>query len=809
MGYFDMSLIRAIQGWLLVVAVLPVLCVAEEAPLVLENELLRVEFSAKDGSITRLRNKRADLELISAAVKSPKPWAMVLTPFDFVSDFTAFHATPESEDNGQRLALRWETPYKITIKAEARLAAGSDELELRCAAENTGDRIILALRYPALQGIGTLTDDGTQDRLLHSTMMGAVFSDPFHLFKAEDPILQARGMVVSHYPNGFGGSALQLMAYYAEGRGGFYVAAKDSRCTDKDFNFYKTADGLTCEIAHLQWDARKGKSLVIDYPIVIAAMTEGTWYEAAERYRTWAVEQPWCERGTRKERVAAEDASRWLLEEIGAVGIWWPFRNDIRADILRTRELFGAPLLHLELWWSHGPSLEAAHSEGDRFGPFYFPSLAQKGKDAFETHQGDRILPAVTPIDSQWIAMCPAQPGWRELTCEVAEDMVGEGPLRHHQIWVGENETGCQADCLYYDIGPCAGVPTHCHTPGHVHPPGAGREITQAYVTLFEETQQRASKVKGAYVPIGTECVTEPFVGCLDLYFARNAGFSPDMEVFPYVRDLTWLPDGKMEIVPLFPFVYHQYGPVAVQGIHPVSPWNVPEADDCFTWAEARSVLWGGLLATTRVVPDGNVSAERVRFLRSLAAARTDFANEYLAYGRMQRSPVVECAPIVLDHGLAEGGWLRKLRFEPPGPDPQTSIVEYEKPAGEQKPSEELSIEHWLEGILAIPATPAKTATIQVPSVVSQAYTLGDDRLGILLVNLQSGSEQTVQLTVDPVSCGLPTGTYQLRQVTMDAQKDLDTFDDRHEIRVALPPREVVLLWAQVYHGNLEIPPKP
>jgi hypothetical protein len=54
-----------------------------------------------------------------------------------------------------------------------------------------------------------------------------------------------------------------------------------------------------------------------------------------------------------------------------------------------------------------------------------------------------------------------------------------------------------------------------------------------------------------------------------------------------------------------------------------------------------------------------------------------------------------------------------------------------------------------------------------------------------------------VQLTVDPVSCGLPAGTYQLRQVTMDTQKDLDVFDNRHEIRVALPPREVVLLSAE------------
>ena len=169
---------------------------------------------------------------------------------------------------------------------------------------------------------------------------------------------------------------------------------------------------------------------------------------------------------------------------------------------------------------------EAAQSDGDRFGPFYFPFLALKGKDAFEAHRADQIFPPATPIASDWVALCPAQPGWRNVVCESAEDMVGRQPLRHHQIWVDENRTGCNADCLYYDIGPCAGVPTHCYAANHVHAPGAGREITQAYVSLFEESRRRASKAKGSYVPVGTECVSEPFVGCLDLYYARNAGLA-------------------------------------------------------------------------------------------------------------------------------------------------------------------------------------------------------------------------------------------------------------------------------------------
>ena len=160
-----------IAGCLLVLSLLSSAAAGADAPVVLENEQLLVEFSSKDGSITRLRNKRSQLDLISQSPKSGQPWALLLAPFDLVSDYTAFHISPPEDNGGRTIKLQWETPYRITIKAEARLAVGSDELELRCSAENAGDRTILAFRYPAIQGIGTLSEDGAADRLLHSTMM--------------------------------------------------------------------------------------------------------------------------------------------------------------------------------------------------------------------------------------------------------------------------------------------------------------------------------------------------------------------------------------------------------------------------------------------------------------------------------------------------------------------------------------------------------------------------------------------------------------------------------------------------------------
>jgi hypothetical protein len=188
---------------------------------------------------------------------------------------------------------------------------------------------------------------------------------------------------------------------------------------------------------------------------------------------------------------------------------------------------------------------------------------------------------------------------------------------------------------------------------------------------------------------------------------------------------------------------------------------------------------------------------ERVRFLRSLVSARTDFARDFLAYGRMQRPPSVECGTIEIDHGLAEGGWLRKARFSKDPRVLESAVPFADSPADEKDRAKELSVEQWVKDLLALDATPAKNPTIRVPSVVCQAYTLEEDRLGILLVNLRRDAKEPVRLTVDPVAAGLARGEYRLEQVTVGGKSDMGEFRDRRKVESALPPRGVILLVAE------------
>ena len=84
-----------------------------DAPVVLENEHLLVEFSARDGSITRLRNKQQGLELISIVPGARQPWAMLLAPAELVSDFEAFRIVPPGTGPAHQVTLEWETRHRI------------------------------------------------------------------------------------------------------------------------------------------------------------------------------------------------------------------------------------------------------------------------------------------------------------------------------------------------------------------------------------------------------------------------------------------------------------------------------------------------------------------------------------------------------------------------------------------------------------------------------------------------------------------------------------------------------------------------
>jgi hypothetical protein len=82
---------------------------------------------------------------------------------------------------------------------------------------------------------------------------------------------------------------------------------------------------------------------------------------------------------------------------------------------------------------------------------------------------------------------------------------------------------------------------------------------------------------------------------------------------------------------------------------------------------------------------------------------------------------------------LAAGGWLRNLRFSGKKAAAESVGVATETDSASGGKSDELSVEAWVAEVLSADAPPAVTESLTVPSIECAAYTLNDERIGILV----------------------------------------------------------------------------
>ena len=83
--------------------------------------------------------------------------------------------------------------------------------------------------------------------------------------------------------------------------------------------------------------------------------------------------------------------------------------------------------------------------------------------------------------------------------------------------------------------------------------------------------------------------ISELLIPQVDFFQARaeaspSSGFEAD-----FWR--AWVVEGTVEKIPLFAYVYHEYGPVRMDGWAKLAA----EAGDIFYWVASRVALWGGL----------------------------------------------------------------------------------------------------------------------------------------------------------------------------------------------------------------------
>lgn len=640
----------------------------------LANRFLSIRISSTDGTIQSILDRTTGVEYVSPADQAD--------PFRLERDSgmsSAFRTFSGSVVTGseakQEAALVWETECGVSVTAAVTVHGDRRGIEFRCSARNETEERILSLEYPIIPGLTAITDGGARDYVAHSFATGFKVRNPMVNFTPDGP-----GLRFMPYPESFSGASMQFFSYYGEGRGGLYFAALDGEGYAKWLNFYKHGGGwLEASVIHGCEDMGPGKGIQVPYPVIVEPLAGGDWYEGADLYKSWAKHQIWCKGGTLADCEHVNEELKWLHESMGAATFGINAGSDRTAWLRKYHEYIQTPMFHiLGPDWTHAPqtfykgvpggmddwfptrfnrsNIDGMKLYGDKFAPFEFDYLyhfdgadGEKGREAAQKFPADK-----KSIDAyNFPFICPAHP----YTSQFHVD-------RDARLQQSDD-----VDAIYYDIS-ANNILKICMDDTHGHPVGAGRRIAQAYRDIYVRTKAAMSEAAGRYVPMGTEMMNELYLDVLDYYQARAGGQpAAPLEGWP-LRDL--LKSGEAELIPMFAYVYHEYGALRLDG------WGklVEEIGQLYYFTVARTYLWGGLYELNYEYspmeqledefgdnrenspeehyypfePRGySFSAERARYLGMYAALRTGAGSKYLAYGSMLRPLKFECGKVSMD----------------------------------------------------------------------------------------------------------------------------------------------------------------
>ncbi len=636
--------------------------------IVLSNAALELRLDPVTGAVRQLEDVAHGLRLV-AQDAAPAPPFRVGLPDGVRLAAGDVAAALDPAFDGTAVDLAWPLAEPgLEVRARIELAPGDAPARFtaRVAATGGGPRVDW-LEYPVIAGVGPLGPDPARTDAILPYATGYRVADPSARL--------APGARLGFYPDGYGGAPLQQLSYLERGVGGFHAQVEDGTGGAKQLDLWRDpATGrLEFTVRRYNPDARAGAPLDPPGAVAIAASGTGAWEEGADRYRAWAEAQPWAAAGPRR---AWPDGrrSRWLFEQTGVATFGISVRRDQRAWFRGLKDLLGVPLFHVSgFWWPGGTlasewyggyddwsddrvdpaNLAAIRGKGDRVALFLFPQHFARGANEY-LHPApdparDPVAPwapfamAPDPESGDWSYMCPATTAWQDFYGWRAVTLM----TRH------------RAHAEYLDIGPGLGR-VHCEDAAHGHPPAWGGPLVDGLGALLDARRDELHALRGAYVPRGTELIAEPYLGRFDFYQARAA--AGPLAMLEGDRFRAGVKAGWAEKVPLFDYVYHDLGPVRLDGNLKLAP----QLGGLFAWVAAKVVLEGGLpelnyelSALERLAgmtgptwfetyrPDFDcedrtpygTDAAHVAFLQELADLRTRRGLPFLAYGRMRRGP--------------------------------------------------------------------------------------------------------------------------------------------------------------------------
>jgi hypothetical protein len=505
--------------------------------------------------------------------------------------------------------------------------------------------------FPRLAGLPAQSDE----RLAVPAWLGELLVNPREEM-ASQPGKSVR--TEWQYP---GRMAMQVLAFYRPGGAGLYLACDDPTALRKIFA--ANADGrggFDLEVAHLPENGARGfERYAPPYGVRIGTF-QGDWITAAERYRAWAVQQPWI----KSSRRASGATPQWAQQT--ALWVWNRGRSSevLEPAVAMQREL-GLPVSVLWHWW-HGCAYDAgfpeylppregaelfraalakAHEHGvhtlvymnSRLWGLTTRSWEEEGAIAWAVKRPDgshRREIYNTFTRQPLTAMCMGTEFWRKKYAGIAERAIKE----------------LGVDGIYMDQA-CSSL--SCFDATHGHPLGGGSYWMNGFRQLSADIRQRSADVR----PIGLagEGAGEAWLPYLDLMLSLEVS-----------RERYRPPTPAWEPIPFFQAVYHPY---ALQ-FGNYSSLTMPPYDDLwpaefapkdplalldekfalqFRFEQARAFVWGQQPMIANFRPSHlKDRPEEIAYVLRLARLR-QAGLDYLMHGEFLRPPAINAADVEAD----------------------------------------------------------------------------------------------------------------------------------------------------------------
>lgn len=490
---------------------------------------------------------------------------------DSMVDTGDFTYTVNEENGSLFVEFEWQSIPTARTGSTDRTASGQMDvrIQVRLPAESAltywngtvdvddDDTTLWTFTFPRFENIHRVGESRRDDGLLIPDGWGVYIANPV---ESEQLAAGVGNSPQNRYPSATW--PMQFISFDNQDSG-IYLGLHDptGRTKGMKLNQEGPPNHLPFSVTHYPTDmGRENSTLQIDYDIAIGVY-RGDWYDAAQIYREWAVDDASWTTDPIAERT---DVPSWFRD----ICLWWttgfdesvpwgtndtPDETEVQESVSFIRKLherFPVPTgVHWYRWHQipfdtdypdYFPAItgfedavEALQTTDLHVMPYINGRIADPNSRTWDAHQLDAAAakiaaPRVDPSHlehytevygtsfHQLVPICPSAEQWRETVRTI---------VRRLRDTVG-------TDAVYLDqLG--AVSPPLCFDPEHGHPLGGGPHSVEAFRDMLAELDTDSGD--DSQIALTTECNAEPYMAELSGYLLWHSARTDQVPLFPTV----------------------------------------------------------------------------------------------------------------------------------------------------------------------------------------------------------------------------------------------------------------------------------